>query len=589
MLEIMTGNEAVARGAYEAGVHFAAAYPGTPSTEILEGIAKYREIDAQWSPNEKVALEVALGAAIGGARSICSMKHVGLNVAADPLFTSSYMGVNGGLVIVTADDPGMHSSQDEQDNRYYARFAKLPMLEPSDSQECKDYTVLAFAISEEFDTPVLLRLTTRTAHSRSPVALGQRQDAPVKEYHRQIEKYIVLPAHARKLHPQVQDRMLRLEEYGCSLPVNEMQLRNKDLGIITCGAAYQYVREACPEASVLKLGLTYPVPTDLIRDFARQVDRLIVVEELEPLLEDHIRGMGLEVKGKELFTRFGELSTEILLKGLSLEKGTSGEAAAEVETQAEVVPGRPPVLCPGCPHRGVFYNLNKLKAVVTGDIGCYTLGAMPPLSAMDSCLCMGASVGMSLGLEKARGKEFARKTVAVIGDSTFLHSGITGLMDVVYNHGTVTIVILDNGITAMTGHQQNPATGFTAKMTPVYQVSLEEVVRAVGVERVRVVDAYDLDEIYTALKEEMAAEEPSVVIARRPCALLHRGPTDKYAVSTECIGCRLCIKLGCPALAVKDGVAEINPQLCTGCGMCAQVCPQKAIKISEESKGDSRG
>jgi len=625
MLELLTGNEAVARGAYEAGVKFAAAYPGTPSTEILEAIAGYEEIDAQWSPNEKVALEVAIGAAIGGARSICSMKHVGLNVAADPLFTASYMGVNGGLVIVTADDPGMHSSQDEQDNRYYARFAKLPMLEPSDSQECKDYTVLAFTLSEEFDTPVLLRLTTRTAHSRSPVNLGSRQEVAVKEYQRQIEKYIVLPAHARKLHPKVQDRMTGLEEYACDTPVNEIQLRSKDLGIVTSGAAYQYVREACPEASVLKLGLSYPVPTALIRRFAEQVDRLVVVEELEPLLEDHIRGMGLEVTGKVLFSRFGEFNTEIVSQGLSMVVQASGEATAakaaaldgaspteasgsatpaaeapaagKADSTApaqEAIPGRPPVLCPGCPHRGVFYNLNRLKAVVTGDIGCYTLGAMPPLSAMDTCLCMGASVGMSLGLEKAQGKEFARKTVAVIGDSTFLHSGITGLMDVVYNQGTVTTVILDNGITAMTGHQHNPATGFTAKMQASYKVDLEQIARAVGVKRVRVVDAYNVKEVYSVLKEEMAAEEPSVVIARRPCALILKGQTNKYAVGPQCIGCRGCIRVGCPAISMRDGVAEINvaeinPQLCAGCGVCAQVCPQQAIKLNQESKGDSRG
>lgn len=596
MLEILTGNEAVARGAYEAGVRFASAYPGTPGTEILEAAAKYKEIDAQWSPNEKVALEVAIGAAIGGARSMCSMKHVGLNVAADPLFTASYMGVNGGLVIITADDPGMHSSQDEQDNRYYARFAKVPMLEPSDSQECKDYTVLAFTISEEFDTPVLVRLTTRTAHSRSLVDLGDRQEVAVKDYRRQIEKYIVLPAHARKLHPQVQARMDRLEEYACHTPVNKMKMGRRDIGFVTCGAAYQYVQETCPEASVLKLGLSYPVPTQLIKKFAGQVRKLVVVEELEPLLEEHIRGMGLPVKGKELFTPFGELSTEIIIKGLkglgpdNEASDVSGEAGGSAkESAGEAVPGRPPVLCPGCPHRGVFYNLNRLKAVVTGDIGCYTLGAMPPLSAMDTCLCMGASVGMSLGLEKAQGKEFARKTVAVIGDSTFLHSGITGLMDVVYNNGTVTTVILDNGITAMTGHQQNPATGFTAKMVPTYKVDLEEIVRAVGVKRVAVVDAYDIDKVYSVLKEEMAAEEPSVVIARRPCALMLKGKPGKYAVGPKCIGCRKCIGLGCPAIAMEDGFAKINLQLCTGCGMCAQVCPRQAIEISEERKGGSRG
>lgn len=582
MLALLTGNEAVARGAYEAGIHFAAAYPGTPSTEILEAIAGYEEIDAQWSPNEKVAMEVAIGAAIGGARAIVSMKHVGLNVAADPLFTASYMGVNGGLVIITADDPGMHSSQDEQDNRYYARFAKLPMLEPSNSQECKDFVALAFDLSEEFDTPVLVRLTTRIAHGRSPVSLGERKEVGVKDYQRQIDKYIVLPAHARKLHPKVQDRMDRLEEYASGSPLNETELRGTDMGIITCGAAYQYVREACPEVSVLKLGFTYPVPSRLIREFAGQVKELVVVEELEPLLEQEIRAMGLEVKGKELFTRFGELSTEIIRKGFGLER----EASISPERD---IPGRPPVLCPGCSHRGVFYSLNKLGAVVTGDIGCYTLGALPPLSAMDTCLCMGASIGKALGMEKARGREFARKTVAVIGDSTFLHSGITGLMDVVYNHGTITTIILDNGITAMTGHQHHPATGFTAQKAPSYQVDLEQIVRAVGVKRVRVVDAYDLDEVYKVLMEEMAAEEPSVVIARRPCALILKEHADKYTVGPECIGCKQCIRLGCPAISMKDGFSEINAQLCTGCGICAQVCPKEAITISEEGKGDSCG
>jgi len=582
MLELLTGNEAVARGAYEAGVHFAAAYPGTPSTEILENIARYGEIDAQWSPNEKVAMEVAIGSAIGGARSLVAMKHVGLNVAADPLFTVSYTGVNGGLVVVSADDPGMHSSQDEQDNRYFARFAKIPMLEPSDSQEAKDFVILAFELSEKYDTPVLLRLTTRIAHGRSPVELGERQEREIKEYKRNIEKYIVLPAHARKLHVLVEKRMSELEKLANQSPVNKIQWRDRSLGIVTCGAAYQYVREACPEASVLKLGFTYPVPSRLIRDFAGQVENLVVVEELEPLLENHIRAMGIEVRGKEFFTRFGELSTEIVRKGLGLED----KATAEPEKD---IPTRPPVLCPGCPHRGVFYSLGKLRAVVTGDIGCYTLGALEPLSSMDTCHCMGASIGKALGLEKARGREFARKVVAVIGDSTFLHSGITGLMDVVYNKGTLTTVILDNGITAMTGHQHHPGTGFTAKNEPTTKVDLEQVCRAVGVKRVRVVDPYDLGRVAEVLNEEMAVEETSVVIARRPCALLVKGNKPGYFVNENCSGCRACLKLGCPALAMDGKRAVINPQQCAGCGMCAQVCPREAIVKSGEGEGDYDG
>ncbi|HBT20905.1 MAG TPA: indolepyruvate ferredoxin oxidoreductase subunit alpha [Peptococcaceae bacterium] len=571
MQKLLTGNEAVARGAYEAGVHFASAYPGTPSTEILENLAKYEEIDAQWSPNEKVALEVALGASIGGARSIVSMKHVGLNVAADPLFTASYTGVNGGLVIVSADDPGMYSSQDEQDNRYYARFAKIPMLEPSDSQEAKDFTAYAFELSEEYDTPVLLRLTTRISHGRSPVILGERIERNVKDYNRNIEKYIVLPAHARKLHIKVEERMSKLRDLAEKSPFNEVQMGDREIGIITCGAAYQYVKEACPNASILKLGFSYPVPHGLIKEFSRQVKRLIVVEELEPLLENEIRALGIKVEGKELFTRFGELSTEIVRKGLGMEEQKTAEPV-------ENIPLRPPVLCPGCPHRGVFYQLNRLKAVVTGDIGCYTLGALPPLSSMDTCHCMGASIGAALGLEKARGKEFARKVVAVIGDSTFLHSGITGLMDVVYNKGTITVVILDNGTTAMTGHQHHPGTGYTAKNMPTSKVDLENICRAVGVKRVVTVDPYDLESVGAVLKEEMAVEEPSVVISRRPCVLMLKEKESAFAVGERCIGCGACVRLGCPAVSMKGAAAEINIQLCSGCGLCAQVCPNKAIE-----------
>ena len=570
MMELLTGNEAVARGAYEAGVHFASAYPGTPSTEIIENIVRYDEIDAQWSPNEKVALEVAIGSSIGGARTLVAMKHVGLNVAADPLFTASYTGVNGGLVIVTADDPGMHSSQDEQDNRYYARFAKLPMLEPGDSQEAKDFIILAFELSEKYDTPVLFRLTTRTAHGRSMVTLGERTECDVKEYTRDIKKYIVLPAHARKLHVSVEQRLDRMEELANSININEILWRDRGLGIVTCGAAYQYVRETFPKASVLKLGLSYPIPSKLIKDFANEVKELVVVEELEPLMENHIKAMGVPVKGKEYFSPFGELSTESLREGWGLED-------KKVFDQEKDISGRPPVLCPGCPHRGVFFTLGKLKAVVTGDIGCYTLGALSPLSSMDTCHCMGASIGTALGLEKARGKEFARKTVAVIGDSTFLHSGITGLMDVVYNKGTITTVILDNRITAMTGHQHHPGTGFTAKGVPTSGVDLEQIVRAVGVKRVRNVDAYDLKVLNNVLREEMAAEEPSVVIVRRERALMVKGKKNICTVLDSCTGCGICMGLGCPAIRMENGMAIIDKEMCNGCGICIQVCGSKAI------------
>ncbi|NLL19281.1 MAG: indolepyruvate ferredoxin oxidoreductase subunit alpha, partial [Clostridia bacterium] len=451
MKSLMTGNQAIARGAYEAGVTVASAYPGTPSTEIIENMTTYPEIYAEWSTNEKVALEVGIGASIGGARALVAMKHVGVNVAADPLFTFSYTGVNGGLVLISADDPGMHSSQNEQDNRNYAKFAKIPVLEPSDSQECKDFMVLAYQLSEQFDTPVMVRTTTRVAHGQSLVDLGDRQEGIVKEYEKNPPKYVMLPGYGRQRHPLVEARREALAKYNETAPINRIEWGDKRIGIITSGVVYQYVKEALPEASVLKLGMTFPLPQQLIKDFAEQVDKLYVIEELEPFLEEQIKAWGIEVVGKELFPRIGELSPELIGAKLG---NWNQEAAVAVE-----VPNRPPVLCPGCPHRGVYYVINRLKLTVSGDIGCYTLGATPPLSAMDTCICMGASISGALGLEKARGKDFARKLVAVIGDSTFLHSGITGLLDVVYNGGTFTTLILDNSTTAMTGHQEHPGTG----------------------------------------------------------------------------------------------------------------------------------
>ncbi|KKM09989.1 indolepyruvate ferredoxin oxidoreductase [Clostridiales bacterium PH28_bin88] len=578
MKAILSGNEALARGAWEAGVTVAAAYPGTPSTEIIENMARYPEVYSEWAPNEKVALEVGLGAAIGGARVLVAMKHVGVNVAADPLFTLSYTGVNGGLVLVSADDPGMHSSQNEQDNRYYAKFAKLPVLEPSDSQEARDFMIQAFKISETFDTPVMLRMTTRVAHGQSVVTLGERAEVPLKEYVKNAAKFVMLPGHARGRHPVVEQRLIDLAAFAETLPLNTILWgKDRKVGIITSGACYQYVREAAPEASVLKLGMTFPLPEQLITGFARQVEEVIIVEELEPFLEEQLLAWGIPVKGKEIFPRLGEFSPELVAEKLGA--APAGEEIAATATVTGEVPARPPMLCPGCPHRGVFYVLKKKNLVVTGDIGCYTLGALPPLSAMDTCICMGAGIGAALGMEKARGREFAQKMVAVIGDSTFMHSGITGLMDVVYNQGATTVLILDNGITAMTGHQQHPGTGKTVKQEPTHQVDLEALVRALGVKRVQVVDAYDMAAVEAAITGELAADEPSVVITRRPCVLLLKENDPPYTVMAEqCNQCGRCRRIGCPALVYRKGEAPVvDITLCTGCGLCAQMCRQSAI------------
>ena len=579
MKRLMIGNEAIARGAYEAGATVATAYPGTPSTEIVDTFAHYPGVYAEWSPNEKVAMEVGAGASIGGARTMVAMKHVGVNVAADPLYTFAYTGVNGGLVIVSADDPGMHSSQNEQDNRGYGRFAKLPVVEPSDSQEAKDFTRLAFDISEDFDSPVMLRITTRLAHSQTLVEEGERQEVGIKDYKKDAPKYVMLPGYARGRHVEVEKHLLRLKEYSNTTKLNRIEWGDRSLGVITSGVCYQYVKEVMPEISILKLGMVNPLPDRLIREFAEGVERLVVVEELEPVIEEQVKSWGIAVEGKELFTLLGEYSPEYIaerLGNVALPQGFGLD---------KEVPPRPPLLCPGCPHRGVFHTLKKMRLKVMGDIGCYTLGALSPLDGMDACICMGASIGTAMGMEKARGQEFASNVVAVIGDSTFVHSGITSLIDIVYNQGTSTVLILDNSTTAMTGHQDHPATGFTIKKEPTAKLDLEALIRAIGINNVRVVDPLQLDELEKALQEELQRREPSVIITRRPCALLQKPPVDKKMVIENelCKGCKLCIRIGCTGIYfVEDTkLAVIDPNTCVSCGLCAQVCTFDAIKIME--------
>lgn len=579
MKKLMLGNEAIARGAYEAGVTVASAYPGTPSTEITETIATYDEIYSEWAPNEKVALEVAIGASFAGARSVCAMKHVGLNVAADPLFTVSYTGVNGGLVVCVADDPGMHSSQNEQDSRHYARAAKVPMLEPSDSHECKDFIKKAYELSERFDTPVFLRLTTRISHSQSLVELTDRADVALKEYKKDANKYVMMPAMARKRHVFVEERMERLGEYANTSELNQVIWGNRDIGIITSGISYQYAREAFGEVSFLKLGMVHPLPEKLIVEFASQVKTLYVIEELDPFIEGFLKERGISCIGKGKLPILGEYSASLLKEKLL---GTVEQKTAGISQE---VPVRPPVLCPGCPHRGVFYTLKKNKLAVSGDIGCYTLGTLAPLDAMDTCVCMGASIGVAHGMEKARGREAAGKTVAVIGDSTFIHSGITGLIDIVYNKGTSTVIILDNSITGMTGHQENPTTGFTIKGEPTRQVDLVKLCQAIGIDRVKVCDPFDLDAFDKVLKEEIAAEQPSVIIAQRPCALLkkvkYKGQV--FVNSDKCKYCKVCMRLGCPAIVDTGSGILINDALCVGCDLCMKVCKFGAM----EKAGDN--
>ena len=576
MKKLMLGNEAVARGLYEAGVKVVSSYPGTPSTEITEFAAKYNEIDAEWASNEKVATEVAVGACIAGARSFTAMKHVGLNVAADPLFTASYTGVNAGMVIAVADDPGMHSSQNEQDSRNYAKASKVPMLEPSDSQEAKDFTKLAFALSERFDTPFLLRLSTRVSHSQSLVEICDRNELENKPYEKDVNKYVMMPGMAKKRHIVVEDRMASLAEYAETAKVNTVEYNDRKIGVITSGISYEYAKEALPDASFLKLGMIHPLPEKMIREFAENVETLYVIEELDDFIETFVKKIGiLNVHGKDIFSLQGELNVAIIREKIL-------GVTPKLKPLEETIPVRPPVLCPGCPHRGIFYTLNKLKLHVSGDIGCYTLGAMAPLSSIDICVCMGASVSGSHGIYKAN-KEMAKKTVAVIGDSTFIHSGITGLIDIAYNQGASTVIILDNSITGMTGHQQNPTTGYTLKGDPTVSVNLEKLVQAVGINRIRVVDPFDLEACEKAVKEETAVDEPSVIIARRPCALLKNVKYDQNVTvdQDKCTGCKMCMRLGCPAITMKGKKMEINKTLCNNCGLCANVCKFGAIQVEK--------
>jgi indolepyruvate ferredoxin oxidoreductase alpha subunit len=583
---ILSGNEAFARAAYEAGVQVASAYPGTPSTEILENVVHYPRIDASWAPNEKVALEVGIGASMGGARALVTMKHVGVNVAADPLFTFSYTGVRGGLVLIVADDPEMHSSQDEQDSRHYARFAKVPMFEPADSQEALDFTRLAYDVSERFDTPVLVRSTTRISHSKSVVVTGEPMaELPVTGLERNPKKFVMLPGNARIRHPLVEQRSEALADWSCSQEFNRVEEGSGELGIITAGVAYQYAREVFPEAGILKLGMVWPLPKQLIRDFAARYKTLYVIEELDPFIEEQVRAMGIPVIGKEKVPVCGELTPGRLRQAFDLDP-------VRLEPVAEQLPGRPPNMCPGCPHRGVFHALNRLKAYVTGDIGCYTLGFMPPLSAMDTCICMGASIGNATGLSKVLSVEEQQKVVAVIGDSTFLHTGINGLMDMVYNRSTATVIILDNSTTGMTGRQDNPATGYTLTGTDTYAVDLEGLCRALGVQHVEVVDPYEMDKTRTVLKTAMERPELSVIITRRPCVLIKHNLFERQAPlfvdADKCTGCKACLTLGCPAIEWQPGeegsrgVARVDKGLCTGCGVCEQLCKFDAFGVCND-------
>ncbi len=573
MKKLMLGNEATARGLYEAGCKVVSSYPGTPSTEITEYAAKYDEVYCEWAPNEKVALEVAFGASLAGARAACCMKHVGLNVAADPLFTMSYTGVNGGLVICVADDPGMHSSQNEQDSRHYAEAAKLPMLEPSDSREAKEFAKIAFELSEQFDTPVILRTCTRIAHSQCAVELCDRQDTGLKEYEKNPQKYIMAPANAIKRHPVVEARQAKIAEYAETSPLNRVELaEDKSVGIITSGTCYDYVKEVFGDSiSVLKLGLVNPLPKQIILDFAAKVDRLVVIEELDPYIENYCRSIGLDPDGKNIFPICGEFSQGLIAK-------TMGKEISSY-VKAEAVPVRPPVMCAGCPHRGLFYVLAKKKLTVLADIGCYTLGSAPPLNAIDSVICMGASVSGIHGFNKALGKKSENKTVAVIGDSTFMHSGMPGLANVPYNGTNSTVIIVDNSITGMTGHQHNPTTGYNIKGDPATKIDLEALCHALGINRVRVVDPYDLKATEAVIMEEVAAEEPSVIISRRPCALLKYVKSNPpLTVNAEkCKSCKMCMKIGCPAISMKGGKATIDATLCVGCDVCKQLCAFDAI------------
>lgn len=578
MKELMLGNQALARGLYEAGCSFISSYPGTPSTEITEEAAKFDEMYCEWAPNEKVAMEAAFGASLSGRRSFCAMKHVGLNVAADPLFTLSYTGVNGGLVIGVADDAGMHSSQNEQDSRHYAISAKVPMLEPSDSEEALEFTKLAYELSEKYDTPVLVKLCTRVSHSQSVVETSPRQEVPVKPYEKNIPKYVMMPGMARKRHPVVEERLKALRAYAEKADINriegaEAQTGKHPFAIITDSTSYQYVKEVFgDDVPVLKLGMVNPLPVDLIKNFASFAERLVVVEELDPIIENHCRNLGLAVEGKDLFPLCGEFSQNGIAEKL-------GRGEVHGRRTADEIPPRPPVMCAGCPHRGLFYVLKKNKITVLGDIGCYTLGAAAPLSAMDMTLCMGASISAVHGFNKCAGKESENKTVAVIGDSTFMHSGMTGLANIAYNQSNSTVVILDNSITGMTGHQQNPTTGYNIKGDPAGKIDLESLCKAMGITDVRVCDPYDLQKTEETVKAALSFSGPSVVISRRPCALLkYVKHQPAFTVDqTKCVGCKSCMRIGCPAISMKNGKAQVDETLCVGCGVCEQLCGVKAF------------
>lgn len=577
MKKLMLGNEAIARGLYEAGVTIVSSYPGTPSTEITEFAAKYEEIYCEWAPNEKVATEVAFGASLRGARSACAMKHVGLNVAADPLFTLSYTGVTGGMVLFVADDPAMHSSQNEQDSRHYAIAAKVPMLEPADSMEAKEYVKEAYRISEEYDTPVIIRMCTRIAHSQSTVELSDRVEKELPVYEKNPQKFIMAPANAIRRHPFVEDRTKRLAEMGESSFLNRVEMGGTQMGIVCSGTCYQYVKEVFGDTvSVLKLGLVNPLPTKIIKDFAASVEKLYVIEELDGIIESHLKNIGVECTGKELFPPIGEFNQNTIRKAFGLQEN-------EYVTADSQIPVRPPVMCAGCPHRGLFYTLSKNKITVLGDIGCYTLGSAAPLFALDSTLCMGASVSGIHGFNKAGGQDSERKTVCVIGDSTFMHSGMTGLVNIAYNSSNSTVIIVDNSITGMTGHQQNPTTGFNLRGEPAAKVNLEELCHALGIERVRVVDPYNLKECEDAVLEELSVDEPSVIISRRPCMLLkYVKAKPPVSVNEEkCVGCKMCLKLGCPAISFKDKKAKVDYTQCVGCDVCTQLCKVGAMEKSE--------
>lgn len=581
MKKLMLGNEAFARGLYEAGCSFVSSYPGTPSTEITEYAAKYSEIYAEWAPNEKVAMESAFGACVAGKRSFCGMKHVGLNVAADPLFTITYTGVNAGLIIGVADDPGMHSSQNEQDSRHYAIAAKLPMLEPSDSGECIEFVKLGYEISEKYDTPVFIKMCTRVAHSQSIVTESERVLPEQKPYSKDGAKYIMMPGNAKKRHPIVEQRTLDLTQFAEISTINRLENgTDSSLGIITSSTSYQYVKEVCGDKyPVLKLGMINPLPVKKIKDFANTVSKVIVVEELDGIIESHCKNIGVDVTGKELFGPIGELSQNIVAEKLDL-------TVPKGNVIKENIPMRPPVMCAGCPHRGLFYTLKKNKLTVMGDIGCYTLGAVAPLNAIDTTICMGASVSGIHGFNKANEGSTESKTVAVIGDSTFMHSGVTGLINIAYNGSNSTVIILDNSITGMTGHQQNPTTGYNLKGDPCAKIDLEALCKSVGIKSVRVVDPYNLKECDTVIKEELLKPEPSVIISRRPCALLkyvkHAGP---IAADTEkCVGCKMCMQIGCPAVSMENGKVKIDNTLCTGCGVCSQMCKFDVFASLKEGK-----